>query len=95
MNGCSMPNAPASYQELCASCAPAYVECDLTAVILRSNSHVPSRFAFPPAPSADAGAAAKDDGSGGGATVKLRTNGQLQVRALPDKVICGSNLRDV
>jgi hypothetical protein len=36
------------------------------------------RFAFPPSPTADAGAVAQEDS---GACVKLRTNGQLQARA--------------
>ena len=38
-----------------------------------------SSFAFPPAPSAEAGAAAKEEATQ--ASVKLRTNGQLQVLA--------------
>jgi hypothetical protein len=38
-----------------------------------------SSFVFPPAPSAEAGAAAKEEATQ--ASVKLRTNGQLQVLA--------------
>ena len=73
VSGCSMPSLPASFQQLCASCVPAFVE-----------------FSFPPAPPADAGAAAKEDKAGGGGSVKLRTNGQLQV-GLRLLLVCGSD----
>ncbi len=48
-------------------------------VALKNNVTVWCRFTFPPALSADAGSAAQEDG---GASVTLRTNGQLQARVL-------------
>jgi hypothetical protein len=85
-----MPSTPASFEQLRSSCVPAYVEC-VAAAAGDATPHVTRscRFVFPPAPAADAGTAAREDN---GASVKLRTNGQLQVEALRLQRLSGSNL---
>jgi hypothetical protein len=50
------------------------------------------RFQFPPTPSADAGAVAKDDAPQ--ASVKMRTNGQLQARGSAAERLLMSNVYD-